>query len=238
MRRKAFGANGALVVSVSRISPRTGRLTARSNPPLAFRKSRREVLMSRLRVRHAGSLLDRGADTRVGAAATDVARHRGVDVRIARLPVGGEQRARRHDLARLAVPALRHVERAPRRLDFLARGRGADGFDGGDALPDRRGYGRDARSLRLAVDVNRARAAKPRAAAELRAGHGEHVAQRPEQRGVFGDVEAAGPSVDVEGDHDILLRAPVRSGTPQSPESPGPAPRRSASARTPSRSCR
>src|SRR5262245_23045867 len=90
MRRYAFGANGASVVSVSRISPRTGRLTARSNPPLALRKSRREVVMSRLRRGDAGRLLDRGPDARIGAAAADVAGHGAVDVRIARLRVAGE----------------------------------------------------------------------------------------------------------------------------------------------------
>src|ERR1700752_3043311 len=103
MRRKAFGANGASVVSVSRISPRTGRLTARSSPPLAFRKSRREVLMSRLLVGDACGFLDGSPDPRIGAAAADVPGHGLVDVRIARLRVRGQQRARRHDLAGLAV---------------------------------------------------------------------------------------------------------------------------------------
>src|SRR5262249_35634871 len=156
MRRNWFGANGALLVSVSRISPRTGRLTATSNPPVAFRKSRREVVMSHLRLGDAGRLLDRSADARIGAAAADVAGHGAVDVRIARLGVGGEQRARRHDLARLAVAALRHVERKPGRLGLPACRGGADGFDGGDALSDRRRNRRNARARRLAIDMNRA----------------------------------------------------------------------------------
>src|SRR5262249_32555547 len=39
------------------------------------------------------------------------------------------------------------------------------------------------------------------AAAELRAGHVQHVAQRPQQRHVVGDIEVAGLSVYVERDH-------------------------------------
>src|SRR4051812_10639747 len=179
MRRNAFGANVALLVSVSRISARTGTLKASSRPPLAdtLRKSRRFI--SRLRIGDARGLLDRGADARIGAAAADVAGHGVIDIGVARLGRCGEQGARRHDLARLAVAALRHVEREPRLLDFLARRRAADGFDRGDALAERRGDWRDARARRLSVDLDSARAAKALAAAELRARHVQHVAQRP-----------------------------------------------------------
>src|SRR5256885_2620332 len=98
-RRKAFGENGAPVVRVSRISPRTGRLTASSNPPLALKKLRRDVSMSHLRLQDACRLLDRGTDAWIGTAAADIAGHRTVDVRIARLRVGGDERGCRHDLA-------------------------------------------------------------------------------------------------------------------------------------------
>src|SRR5215471_12249803 len=211
IRRKAFGANGELVVSVSRTSPRTGSPKPSSKPPpmalVAVRKWRREgeassrVFTSHLRIGDAGSLLDRRADTRIRAAAADVAGHSTIDVRIARLGSGSEQRACRHDLARLAIPALRHVEREPGRLDFLAGGGGADGFDGDDPLPDHRRNRRDARPRRLPVDVNGAGAAKSRAAAELRAGHGQHVAQRPKQGHIARNIEIAGLSVYVEPDH-------------------------------------
>src|SRR5262249_44592328 len=112
MRRKAFGANGAPVVSVSRTSPRAGSPTPSSRPPpiavVAVRKLRRDgdarsgALISRLLVGNAGGLLDRRADPRIRAAAADVARHRLVDVRIGRFRLGSEQRAGRHDLTRLA----------------------------------------------------------------------------------------------------------------------------------------
>src|SRR6266850_1591025 len=214
MRRKAFGANGELVVRVSRTSPRAGRPKPSSKPPpmalVAVRKLRREgearsrVFTSHLRVGDAGGLLDGRTDTRIGTATADVAGHGIVDVRIARPGRRGEQRACRHDLARLAVAALRHVQRSPGRLDPLARRRGADGFDGGDLLGDGRRHRRDAGAGLLPVDLDRARAAKARAAAEFRAGHVQHVAQRPQQWHVVGDIEVAGLSVDVERDHGVL----------------------------------
>src|SRR5438128_374273 len=85
-------------------------------------------------------LLDRGADPSVGAAAADVAGHRGVDVGVGGMRVAREQRGGRHDLARLAVAALRHVERDPRVLHLPAGGGVADRLDGGDRLAGDRTY--------------------------------------------------------------------------------------------------
>src|SRR5216110_3299538 len=87
-------------------------------------------------------VLDSLADSHISTAATDVPRHRGVDVAIVRVGVGREQRRRGHDLAGLAIAALWHLERDPGLLDLLARGGGADGLDRGDALA---GRGRDRR---------------------------------------------------------------------------------------------
>src|SRR5262245_19601988 len=101
MRRKAFGANGASVVSVSRTSPRADSPKPSSRPPpmaaVAVRKLRRDgeasarVVILCLLV--PSGLLDRCANTRVRAAAADVARHRGIDIAIARLGVDSDQRA-------------------------------------------------------------------------------------------------------------------------------------------------
>src|SRR5260221_1916262 len=128
MRRKAFGAKGALVVSVSRISPRAGNPKPSSKPPpsalVAVRKSRR--FMSNLRLGNASRLLDGGADAWIGAAAADIPGHRAVDVRIARLGSGGEQRACPDDLDRLAVPALPHVSLTPGRPHLVVRRRTLD----------------------------------------------------------------------------------------------------------------
>src|SRR5262249_5092956 len=147
MRRKAFGANGASVVSVSRTSPRAGSPNPSSKPPpmaaVAERKLRREGdASSRVVISHplvCRGLLDRRTDADIGAAAADVARHRSVDIDIARLGVASEQRACGHDLAGLAVPALRYVECKPSGLDFLAGRCVSNGFDRGNPLAGRRG---------------------------------------------------------------------------------------------------
>src|SRR4051812_22980858 len=55
-----------------------------------------------------GSHVNRFADALAGAAATDVG-HRLVDVLVGRVRLLLQQRRRRHDLAGLAVAALRHV---------------------------------------------------------------------------------------------------------------------------------
>src|SRR6202011_2233503 len=73
---------------------------------------------------------DRGADSRIGAASTEVAAHRGVDVVTRGLRVGLEQCNRGHDLPRLAVAALGHIVLNPSRLDGLRNAPG-DCFDRG-----------------------------------------------------------------------------------------------------------
>src|SRR3989442_15397720 len=95
-------------------------------------KSRRvmEAVMSHL----LGRAVDGGANTLVGAAATDVAAHGGIDVRVRRRRVLGEQGRGRHELARLAVPALRHVELEPGALERMAS-IGPQAFDRRHPLP-------------------------------------------------------------------------------------------------------
>ena len=58
--------------------------------------------------RFGGGVLDRLANADIGAAAADIARHRCVDIGIIRVRGTVEQRRRRHDLAGLAIAALRH----------------------------------------------------------------------------------------------------------------------------------
>src|SRR5438067_353630 len=59
-----------------------------------------------------GCHVDRFADALIGAAAADVG-HRFVDVLVGRPRLLLQERRRRHDLAGLAVAALRHVDRGP-----------------------------------------------------------------------------------------------------------------------------
>ena len=93
-----------------------------------------------------------------------------------------QQRRRRHDHARLAVAALRHVVLEPGLLHLDAARRSAARpsivviF-----LPARALTGIDARTRRRAVDVHRARAALGDAAAVFGARHADPFAQHPQQ---------------------------------------------------------
>src|ERR1700736_6835152 len=143
-------------------------------------------------------LFDRFANAYVGPAAADVARHGIVDIGVGRSGVAGDERGGGHDLARLAVAALNDLAVEPSLLDFRARRRRADRFDGGDLgradAVDRRDAGAGAN----AAEVPGAAPPQPKAAAELRAGHAEHVAQHPQQRRVAVDVDGLNGAVDLD----------------------------------------
>ena len=78
-----------------------------------------------------GGAMNRLANAGIGAATADVSRHRRIDVGIAGAPIGLQQRGCRHDLAGLAVTALRHVEFHPCLLQHMAAVF-RESFDGGD----------------------------------------------------------------------------------------------------------
>src|SRR5258708_672960 len=186
---------------------------------LALRKRRREMLrpelssgtatmrsivMSGALLVSAGTMrrmLDSLADSHVSTAATDVPGHGGVDVAIGRARLRGEQCRRGHDLAGLAITALRHLQVDPRLLDLLPCRRGAYRLDRGDALAGRRGDRRDARAHWLAVEVDRARAAQRRSTTELGAGEADHVPDRPQERRVGIDIDLVFLSIHVERGH-------------------------------------
>src|SRR5882672_10347140 len=215
MRMKALGVNGGLatlwaasasaieraVVKPMRRPPPTAALTLsrrrreRSTPSFSAQSRIRLPVMSGpfLTVRR---VLDPLADSHIGTAATDVPGHGCVDIAIGRVGLGGEQRRCGHDLPRLAIAALRHLQRDPGLLNLSAGGCGTNGLDRGDALAGRGSDRRDARAHRLAIEVDRAGAAQAEAAAEFRAGHSEHIAQHPEQRRVVVDIYAASSAVD------------------------------------------
>src|SRR5438132_8277537 len=99
----------------------------RSPPPraaLALRNCRREksTVMSGPFL---GRMLDSLADSHISTAAADVPGHGGVDVAVGRVRLGREQRRRGHDLAGLAIAALRQLQRDPVLLDLPASGFGA-----------------------------------------------------------------------------------------------------------------
>src|SRR5438309_6782982 len=152
MRMNALGVNAA-PAALSAVWAAPVLKPIRSPPPsaaLALRNCRRErsTLMSGPFL---GGVLDSLADPDVRTAATDVPRHCGVDVAIGRVGLGGEQRRCGHDLAGLAIAALRHLQLDPGLLDLLAGGGGTDGFDRGDALAGRGRGRRDARAHPLAI---------------------------------------------------------------------------------------
>src|SRR5215470_6986753 len=167
-------------------------------------------------------LLDRLANADIGPAAADVAGHRVVDIGIGRTRIAREQRRSRHDLARLAIPALRDLAVDPGLLDLGAGRARADRLDrrdrrAADAV-DRRDAGPDGE----AVDVHGTGAAERHAAAELGAGHAEHVAHDPEERRVAVDIDAVRAAVDfdVEG-HGVFSFFPDERGRPGSDQIDG-----------------
>src|SRR5260370_11661762 len=116
-----FGASAAASRDGSKVAARTrpvvermpfrtpGRLTF-STPARA--NSRMCWVMSRSR-----SLLDGGANALIRATTADVAEHGVVDVRVIGMRRLLEKRRGLHDLSRLALAALRHVEVAPSLLN-------------------------------------------------------------------------------------------------------------------------
>src|SRR5712691_3316295 len=133
--------------------------------------------------------LDRAHDARIGAAAADVGAHLVLDLRARRARVRREQRRGAHELARLAVAALRHALGEPRALQRV-HSIGREALDRRDRFAlharDRHQAGEHA----LAVDMHHAGAALARAAAEFGAGEFEFFAQHPQQSGVFGRSDA------------------------------------------------
>src|SRR5262245_8427940 len=124
------------------------------------------------------------SDALIGSTSTDVG-HRLVDVLVAWLRRALEQCRGSHDLSRLAIAALGHVERGPGLLHGM-RGIGRQPLDGDDAVgclyvPDTNGAG----ALHLVIDVHRAGAALRNAATVFRAGEAELFADEPPQSRIW-----------------------------------------------------
>jgi hypothetical protein len=159
------------------------------------------------------SALDGCADALVGATATDVAGHGSVDVGIAGLFVLLQQGRGAHDLARLAIAALRDVLGDPCILHGLAHCICSDIFDCGNFLARCCGDGQHAAARGYAIDMYGAGATLGHAAPKLRAGEIEAVAQYPEQGCVVCRIGGELLAVDVEGDHREGLRK-AKAGKP------------------------
>src|SRR5207247_4422510 len=119
-----------------------------------------------------------------------------------------EQRRCLHDLSALAVAALRHIYCPPGALHRMVAV-SAETFDGHHALVLQRAHLRLTRSDSLAVDVDRAGAAKSQSASKSRACKTQFVAQIPEQRHFLIAVEGTRCSVHIKILHGYDLAAAI-----------------------------
>src|SRR4029077_11618247 len=172
------------------------------------------------RHRGLGRLPDRGADSEVGAAATEVPGHGLVDLVVGGVAVRRQQRGRGNHLTGLAVPALRDVKADPGVLDLLARRGLSDRFDRRDALALGDLHRGHTRADRLAVEVHGTGAASGDAAAELGAGEADHIAQYPEQRHIVRYVLGVRGTVDAHSGHPTLSRVGEGSSLAKLPQAP------------------
>src|SRR6185312_6396582 len=153
---------------------------------------------SRLGADVGGGADDRLLDTTVGHAAAEVAVHVSDDLGLGRIVVLREQRRGLHDLAGLAVAALRDLLGDPGDLQRMVA---AEAFDGGDLLAHRvlrRGL---AGAHGGAIEMYRTGAAQSGAATELRPGHLQVLANDPQQGRVVLDIDLLLLTVDGESEH-------------------------------------
>jgi len=153
-------------------------------------------------------------DLHVPRAATQVVTKSALDLRGRRIGVYVEQGFGGHDHARRAEPALHGARQHERLLDEMRVRRGAQPFDGDDVGAVKLGDLRQARSDRLAVDDDRARAALPLLVAGLLgARQPELVPEQVEEDDIRIDDDLPGDPVERERDlHDTLPPDRVRLG--------------------------
>src|SRR5215475_1523381 len=152
--------------------------------------------------RSCSSRLDGGGDPLIAAAATDVAAHGVVDLALRRVFVGSEQRSGLHDLAGLAIAALRDIQGAPSLLHRMVPLR-IEAFDRDHRTAGDIAYSGDAGAARFAVDMNRASPAQRHATAVFSPGEAQFVPQIPEQRYRWITVERLRLSIHLQFDHRV-----------------------------------
>lgn len=123
------------------------------------------------------------SDAHVRPAAAEIAAHSGINFAVRRAWVFGEQRRGRHNLARLAITALRHVQVDP---CFLQRVRaiGRESFNRGDLLAGNTGEGRLAGAYGFPSDLHRAGPALTDAASVFGSMEVERIPKGPQKRSI------------------------------------------------------
>src|SRR5215475_1283991 len=133
-------------------------------PSISWRRVQSVLLRGLFMSRLPCGKLDRPYDALIGAAPADIRAHVLDDLRAGWLRVLSKEVGRAHDLAGLAIAALRHSLGEPGFLHRM-RGVGRQALDGGDRPAGHLRELRLAREGALAVDVHHAGAAQPGAAA-------------------------------------------------------------------------
>src|SRR5215831_13981286 len=219
MRTHALTSSPSLALCATAGPKPHGKLNPRASPPPAAAEAtmnvRREsfAALPRIIVFTAGLLDSRrvvgrhvhgSSDALIGSAPTDVG-HGLVDVLVGGLRGPFEQCRRSHDLSRLAIAALGHVNRRPSFLHGMRAG-GGEPLDGDDPVgrfhvSDADGAG----ALHLVIDVNGAGAALGHPAAIFGAGEADLFADDPQERSVRLHLHVANTAVDVELCHECPL---------------------------------
>src|SRR6516162_10640557 len=132
-----------------------------------------------------------------GAAPADVAGHRIDDLLITRMRRLFEQCGGLHDLACLAIAALRNIVRFPGALYRMAA-IGAEALGCDDLVPPSIGQSRQAGAYRLPVHMGGAGAASIDSAAEFGSGQADDLADGPQKRHLRVGVDGVYGAIDVD----------------------------------------
>src|ERR1700720_379838 len=146
---------------------------------------------------------NRLADSNVGHAAANTARHHRVNVAVAGIGKILQQRGCLHDLSRLAIPALGNLQLEPRGLQRMLALR-IETFDRRDLCPGDRANRGNAGSRCASFHMHRASTTKTDAATEFRSCETKRVADYPEQRSVVRTMRRNGAAVEIECSQDRL----------------------------------
>src|SRR6185437_979289 len=181
---------GSLAMCLAALAPATPRTRARPESPVCRRNSRRAILCMGERFMECGGrgvacccggTVDGFADAVVAAATADIPLHGNIDVSISRLWRAVEQSHGAHDLAGLAITALRYRFFDPGLLNELAFDVPFEAFDGRDLLTRDRRDGEAAGADGGSAEMNGAGAALGDATAELGPFEPDEVPDDPKQ---------------------------------------------------------